>query len=257
METLTKAPAVVPVEDDARCEIEAMVGRARVAQAAIEDYAQEQADALVTAVGWQVYKSREALAKLAVEEGGFGNVQDKIAKFANRVMGTLADMASIKTCGIVEEDLARGLVKIAKPVGVIAALIPATGPDATPPVKTLGALKARNAIIVAPHPRTRKTSAAVVEVMRKGCVQVGAPANLIQVIERPSIAKTEVLRGTTGLRCCSGSAARAWQASRFKSFRWPSPASRKAVMDCAAHRLMSQRTSVRTALIRSPVAIGK
>jgi len=77
------------------------------------------------------------------------------------------------------------------------------------------------------------------------------------IFQRPSIAKTEVLRGTTGLRCCSGSAARAWQASRFKSFRWPSPASRKAVMDCAAHRLMSQRTSVRTALIRSPVAIGK
>lgn len=92
METLTKAPAVVPAEGEARCEIEAAVGRARVAQAAIEDYAQEQADALVTAVGWQVYKSREALAKLAVEEGGFGNVQDKIAKFANRVMGTLADM---------------------------------------------------------------------------------------------------------------------------------------------------------------------
>src|SRR5580704_11304814 len=152
METLTKAPAVVPAEDEARCEIEAVVGRARVAQAAIENYAQEQAaienyaqeqaDALVTAVGWQVYKSREALAKLAVKEGGFGNVQDKIAKFANRVMGTLADMASIKTCGIVEEDPARGLVKIAKPVGVIAALIPTTGPDATPPVKALGALKA-------------------------------------------------------------------------------------------------------------------
>ena len=163
METLTKAPAIVPAEDEARCEIEAMVGRARVAQAAIENYAQEQADALVTAVGWQVYKSREALAKLAVEEGGFGNVQDKIAKFANRVMGTLADMASIKTCGIVEEDPARGLIKIAKPVGVIAALIPTTGPDATPPVKALGALKARNAIIIAPHPRTRGTSAAVVE----------------------------------------------------------------------------------------------
>ena len=193
METLTKAPAVVPAEDEARCEIEAMVGRARIVQAAIENYAQEQADALVTAVGWQVYKSREALAKLAVEEGGFGNVQDKIAKFANRVMGTLADMASIKTCGIVEEEPARGLVKIAKPVGVIAALVPTTGPDATPPVKTLGALKARNAIIIAPHPRTWKTSAAVVEVMRKGCLQVGAPADLIQVIERPSIAKTELL----------------------------------------------------------------
>ena len=206
METLTKAPAVVSAEDEACCEIEAMVGRARVAQAAIEDYAQEQADALVTAVGWQVYKSREALARLAVEEGGFGNVQDKIAKFANRVMGTLADMASIKTCGIVEEDPARGLVKIAKPVGVIAALIPTTGPDATPPVKALGALKARNAIIVAPHPRTRKTSAAVVEVMRKGCVQVGAPANLIQVIERPSIAKTELLMRISDLIVATGGA---------------------------------------------------
>jgi sulfoacetaldehyde dehydrogenase len=208
METLTKAPAVVPAEDEARCEIEAMVGRARIAQAAIENYAQEQADALVTAVGWQVYKSREALAKLAVEEGGFGNVQDKIAKFANRVMGTLADMASIKTCGIVEEDPARGLVKIAKPVGVIAALVPTTGPDATPPVKTLGALKARNAIIIAPHPRTWKTSAAVVEVMRKGCLQVGAPADLIQVIERPSIAKTELLMRMGDL--IVGRAAPAW-----------------------------------------------
>jgi sulfoacetaldehyde dehydrogenase len=206
METLTKAPAVVPAEDEARCEIEAMVGRARIAQAAIENYAQEQADALVTAVGWQVYKSREALAKLAVEEGGFGNVQDKIAKFANRVMGTLADMASIKTCGIVEEDPARGLVKIAKPVGVIAALVPTTGPDATPPVKTLGALKARNAIIIAPHPRTWKTSAAVVEVMRKGCLQVGAPADLIQVIERPSIAKTELLMRMGDLIVATGGA---------------------------------------------------
>src|SRR6202047_3478931 len=119
METLTRPPAVVPAEDEARCEIEAMVGRARVAQAAIENYAQEQADALVTAVGWQVYKSREALAKLAVKEGGFGNVLDKIAKFANRVVGTLADMASIKTCGIVEEDSARRLSKVDKTVGGI------------------------------------------------------------------------------------------------------------------------------------------
>src|ERR1700737_2974608 len=193
METLTKAPTVVPAEDEARCDIEAMVGRAHVAQAAIENYAQEQADALVTAVGWQVYKSREALAKLAVKEGGFGNVQDKIAKFANRVMGTLADMASVKTCGIVEEDPARGLLKIAKPVGVIAALIPTTGPDATPPVKQLGALKARNADRYRTSSPDPKTSALVVEVMRKGCLQVGAPADLIQVIEHPSIAKTEVL----------------------------------------------------------------
>ena len=75
MQTLTNAPPVIAAEDQARCEIEAMVGRARDAQATIGNYAQEQADTLVTAVGWQVYKSREALAILAVEEGGFGNVQ--------------------------------------------------------------------------------------------------------------------------------------------------------------------------------------
>lgn len=193
-------------DEQAQHEIESLIARARTAQAAIEHCSQEEADELATSVGWQVYKSREALAKLAVEEGGFGNVPDKITKIALRVLGTLVDMASIKTCGIVEQDPARGLVKIAKPVGVIAALIPTTGPDATPPVKGLSALKARNAIIFAPHPRTRKTSAAVVEVMRAGCVRVGAPADLVQVIEQPSIAKTELLMQMSDLVVATGGA---------------------------------------------------
>lgn len=206
METLTGNSRFVAVEEQARREIELLIARARSAQAAIESYTQEQADALAISVGWQVYKSREALAKLAVEEGGFGNIPDKITKIALRVLGTLADMASIKTCGIVEEDAARGLIKIAKPVGVIAALIPTTGPDATPPVKALAALKARNAIIISPHPRTRKTSAAVVEVMRRGCVQVGAPVDLIQSIEQPSIAKTDLLMHMSDLVVATGGA---------------------------------------------------
>jgi sulfoacetaldehyde dehydrogenase len=206
METLTGGPPAAAVEEQARREIESMVARARSAQAAIEFYTQEQADALAISAGWQVYKSRESLAKLAVEEGCFGNVPDKITKIALRVLGTLADMASIKTCGIVEEDAARGLIKIAKPVGVIAALIPTTGPDATPPVKALAALKARNAIIISPHPRTRKTSAAVVEVMRRGCAQVGAPADLIQSIEHPSMAKTHLLMHMSDLVVATGGA---------------------------------------------------
>src|SRR5262249_26011993 len=206
METLTGNPPAVPAEEQARCEIESLIARARSAQAAIESYTQEEADTLAISVGWQVYKSREALAKLPVEGGGFGNVPDKITKIALRVLGTLADMASVKTCGIVEEDAARGLIKIAKPVGVITALIPTTGPDATPPVKALAALKARNAIIISPHPRTRKTSAAVVEVMRKGCVQVGSPADLIQSIEHPSIAKTELLMRMSDLIVATGGA---------------------------------------------------
>jgi sulfoacetaldehyde dehydrogenase len=206
METPNNNPASISGKNEAVSEIEALVARARSAQAAIEGYTQEEADALATSVGWQVYKSREALAKLAVEEGGFGNIPDKITKIALRVLGTLADMASVKTCGIIEEDPARGLLKIAKPVGVIAALIPTTGPDATPPVKALAALKARNAIVIAPHPRTRKTSAAVVEVMRNGCLQVGAPADLIQVIEYPSIAKTDLLMRMSDLVVATGGA---------------------------------------------------
>jgi sulfoacetaldehyde dehydrogenase len=206
METLTGSAPAAPAEEQARREIESLVARARTAQAAIESYTQEEADALAISAGWQVYKSRELLAKLAVEEGGFGNIPDKITKIAMRVLGTLAGIASIKTCGVVEEDAARGLIKIAKPVGVIAALIPTTGPDATPPVKALAALKARNAIIIAPHPRTRKTSASVVEVMRKGCVQVGAPADLIQSIEHPSIAKTDLLMRMSDLVVATGGA---------------------------------------------------
>jgi sulfoacetaldehyde dehydrogenase len=206
METLRDNPCAASSEADAQTEIQSLIARARSAQAAIESYSQEEADSLATSVGWQVYKSREALARLAVEEGGFGNVPDKVTKIALRVLGTLADMASIKTCGVIEEDAARGLIKIAKPVGVIAALIPTTGPDATPPVKALAAVKARNAIIVAPHPRTARTTAAAVEIMRKGCEKAGAPADLIQVIAQPSIAKTAQLMRMSDLIVATGGA---------------------------------------------------
>jgi len=201
---IAKKPKQTP--EQAEAEIAAMIARARAAQQAIETYSQAEADALATAVGWHVFKNREALARLAVDEGGFGRYQDKVAKFENRVLGTLADMAGIKTCGVVEEIPEKGLVKIAKPVGVVAALIPTTGPDATPPVKALGALKARNAIIVSPHPRTKLTSIAVVEAMREGCREVGAPEDLIQVIAQPSLAKTEALMRLADLVVATGGA---------------------------------------------------
>jgi sulfoacetaldehyde dehydrogenase len=98
-------------------------------------------------------------------------------------------------------------VKIAKPVGVVAALVPTTGPDATPPVKALLALKGRNAIVVAPHPRTQDTTFAVVECMREACVQVGAPADLVQTLMAPSIAKTQRLMEQADLVVATGGAA--------------------------------------------------
>jgi sulfoacetaldehyde dehydrogenase len=195
-----------PTTPDVRAEVEALVERARAAQRSIEGYSQSQADDLVTAVGWSVVQHREELARVAVEEGGFGDYASKVTKIRLRVTGVLKDMQGTKTVGIVEEIPERGLVKIAKPVGVVAAIIPSTGPDATPPVKALCALKARNAIVVAPHPRTQRATAMVVERMREGCARVGAPPDLVQVLARPSIAKTQELMRQADLIVATGGA---------------------------------------------------
>jgi len=189
---------------DPRPEIADLVERARAAQAAIAHYTQEQVDTLVLAVGWSVVKNKEALARIAVDEGGFGNYESKVMKIRNRVTGTIRDMQGQKTVGVIEELPEKGIVKIAKPVGVIAALIPTTGPDATPPVNALAALKGRNAIIVAPHPRTAQTSALAVQLMRQGCEQVGAPLDLIQIVNQPSIAKTGELMNQADLVVATG-----------------------------------------------------
>ncbi len=187
-------------------EIGLLIERARKAQQAIEGYTQAQTDELVTAIAWSVVRQdhAEALARLAVDEGGFGNYADKVTKIRNRIMGTLDDMAQVKTVGIVEEIPERGLIKIAKPVGVVAALVPTTGPDATPPLKTLLALKGRNAIVIAAHPRTQKTTALVVQYMREACTQVGSPADLVQLIAQPSLPKTQELMRQADLIVATG-----------------------------------------------------
>jgi acyl-CoA reductase-like NAD-dependent aldehyde dehydrogenase len=187
-------------------EVGDLIRRARQAQQTIERYTQQQVDALTTAVAWSVVRQdrAEALAKLAVDEGGFGNYPDKVTKIRNRVMGTLADIASVKTVGVVEEIPEKGLIKIAKPVGVVAALIPTTGPDATPPLKTLLALKGRNAIIIAAHPRTQKTTVLAVQYMREACTHIGAPADLVQVVDKPSLAKTQELMRQADLIVATG-----------------------------------------------------
>jgi sulfoacetaldehyde dehydrogenase len=195
-------------DEQVRAEVAAVVARARAAARAVENYTQEQVDELVTAVAWAVVRKdrAEALARLAVDEGGFGNYQDKVTKIGKRVIGVLADMTGMRTVGVVEELPSAGLVKIAKPAGVVAALIPTTGPDATPPVKTLFALKGRNAIICAPHPRTRGTTQAVVGFMREACQQVGAPADLVQILPAPSLTTTQELMRQADLIVATGGA---------------------------------------------------
>jgi sulfoacetaldehyde dehydrogenase len=194
------------VIDSSATEISELLEKARTAQKKIENYSQQQVDELVTAVCWSIVQPDKArqLAKLAVDESGFGNYQDKFTKIRGRCMGTLLDMQGVKTVGIVEEQPEKGLIKIAKPVGVIAALIPITGPDATPPLKTLLALKGCNAIIIAGHPKAQETTELTVEFMRAACEQLGAPANLIQVVKNPSLTKTQELMRQVDLILATG-----------------------------------------------------
>lgn len=204
----TRAADQAELTPEAR-EVADVVGRGRAAMAAVAEWDQARVDALVTAVAWAIVRkdNAERLARLAVDEGGFGTYDDKLFKIHRRVTGLVADMRGMRTVGVVEEDPERGLVKIAKPAGVVAALIPTTGPDATPPMKALMALKGRNAIVVAPHPRTRQTSELAVDLMRAACEQVGAPADLVQSLTSPSLPKTRELMAQADLVVATGGAA--------------------------------------------------
>jgi sulfoacetaldehyde dehydrogenase len=186
-----------------------VVERARAAQAAINGYTAEQVDELTTAVAYAVARldCSERLARLAVDEAGFGKYEDKVTKIQRRVLGVLSDVRDTPTVGVVARDPERGITRIAKPVGVVAALIPTTGPDATPPVKALFALAGRNAVVFAAHPRSKETTRAATDLMRAACEQVGAPADLIQMLPEAKISATQELMQEADLIVATGGAA--------------------------------------------------
>lgn len=167
--------------------VKPLVERARGALAAIADADQNRTDELVTALAWSLYRPdrAEALAKLAVEDTGLGNVKDKIIKNQRKTFGTLRDLLRAKTVGVIEEDSARGIVKFAKPVGVVAAVTPSTNPSATAVNKAMMALKGRNAVIVAPSPTGFTTTSATVTAMRNELARIDAPPDLVQVLPPP------------------------------------------------------------------------
>ncbi|NND67526.1 MAG: aldehyde dehydrogenase family protein [Halioglobus sp.] len=179
----------------ARAEIEAMVERARVAQAQIADYTQEQVDELITAMVWAVAREdrSEEIARFTVEETQLGNYEGKYLKIHRKTRATLMDIINDKSVGVIEEDPERNIVKIAKPVGVIGALSPSTNPEATPVIKSISAVKGRNAIIIAPHPRAKLTNKKICDYMREAIVAMGAPADLVQSIDVPSLDRTNEL----------------------------------------------------------------
>ncbi len=185
-------------------EIINLVQRSRAAQQKIEFWTQEKVDAAVAAVGWQAYKHAEECARMASEETEMGVFKDKLLKHQKKTLGALRDLHGLKTVGLIEEDREKGLLKYAKPAGVLGALTPVTNASATLPCLALNVLKTRNSIIFAPHPKAKKTCALTCEFMRKGLKQVGAPEDLILWIANPSIELTQELMRQVDLVAATG-----------------------------------------------------
>lgn len=174
-------------ERDVRREVSTVVARAGDAQREFAGADQERVDDAVRALAWSLYKPEHAreVAELAVADTGLGNVPDKIVKKQRKTFGTLRDLLRVRSVGVIELDPAKGIVKYAKPVGVVGAVTPSTNPGATPVNKAMMAIKGRNAIVIAPSPSGYATTARVVELMRAELEKVGLPADLVQILPRP------------------------------------------------------------------------
>jgi sulfoacetaldehyde dehydrogenase len=189
--------------------IQEMYAKARKAFREVEHWPQEKVDEMVQAVAWELLNEdvRHKLGHMAVDESNIGNAQDKVNKIKNKTLGTLWDMRNAKTCGMIEENTALGVRKYAKPIGVIANVVPCTNPESTICCLALSTLKTRNAQIVSPHPRTQKTSYETVQHVRKALEKIGAPIDLVQCIRQTSQAKTSELMAHCDFAVATGGAA--------------------------------------------------
>jgi sulfoacetaldehyde dehydrogenase len=203
----------LPVKPSAEPSVSAVIEElVQCARAAMESFAkadQARVDEAVTALAWSLYKPEHAkeLAALAVADTGLGNVPDKIIKKQRKTFGTLRDLLRAKTVGIIEQDCARGIVKYAKPVGVVAAITPSTNPGATPVNKAMMAVKGRNAIIIAASPAGMKTTGHTVDYMRAELKKIGLPEDLVQILPPPASKEmTQALMQQADLVVATGSA---------------------------------------------------
>ena len=171
---------------------EALV-RIRKAQAEFGKFSQEQVDKIFQAAAIAANQARIPLAEMAVAETGMGIVEDKVIKnhFASEYIYNA--YRHTKTCGIIEEDKAYGIKKLAEPIGVIAAVIPTTNPTSTAIFKTLIALKTRNGIIISPHPRAKNSTISAAKVVLDAAVKAGAPEGIIDWIDAPSLELTNLV----------------------------------------------------------------
>lgn len=173
--------------------LEAKLREIRKAQTKFSTYSQQQVDAIFRAAALAACKQRIPLAKQAVEETGMGVVEDKVIKNHYAAEYIYNAYKNAKTCGVVEENAAYGIKKIAEPIGVIAAVIPTTNPTSTAIFKTLLALKTRNGIIISPHPRAKHSTIAAAKVVLEAAVAAGAPEGIIGWIDVPSLDLTNMV----------------------------------------------------------------
>ncbi len=187
MSTTQIAPNPVDQNATEKSIVNELVAKARVAMAEFANADQARVDQAVTALAWAIYNPDRAreLAELAVVDTGLGNVESKITKNTRKTFGCLRDLMRVKSVGVIEELPEKGLVKYAKPVGVVAAVSPSTNPAATPVNKAMFSIKGRNAVIIAPSPAGLNTTTKTVNYMRAELLKIGLPEDLVQVLPAP------------------------------------------------------------------------
>ena len=193
-------------QDESKAYIADYIERAKIAQKAFESYSQEQVDKGVRAIAKVVYDNAEYLARLAVEDTGMGNYEDKVAKNKGKACTIWNSLKGKPSRGILERDEVTGITKIAKPVGVVAAITPCTNPIVTPMSNSMFALKSGNAIIITPHHKAIKCSTKTVEMINEELRKLGLPPNLIQILDQQSRDNTRNLLAAADVVIATGGA---------------------------------------------------
>jgi len=189
---------------DTRAYLNSMVNTARAAQKEFEKYSQEVVDQVVKAIGKAVYDNAELLARMAVDETHMGNYESKIAKCKNKSKSTWWRLRDVKSRGIIERDEQWGIVKVAKPIGVVGGITPTTNPVINIMHNAMLALKCGNAFIVCPHPRAKGVGVKTVGLMNEAIEKLGMPKNLIQIISEPTMELSAGLMSAVDLCLCTG-----------------------------------------------------
>ena len=185
-------------------ELTAAMNRCRAAQAVFATYTQEQVDRIFLAAATAANKARIPLAKMAVQETGMGVVEDKVIKNHYAAEYIYNAYKNEKTCGVIEEDTAYGIKRIAEPIGVVAAVIPTTNPTSTAIFKALLCLKTRNAMIISPHPRAKDCTIAAAKLVLEAAMAAGAPDGIIAWIDKPSLELTNQVMKDADLILATG-----------------------------------------------------